>query len=169
MRFALEPCELDFCERSPRQIVNDIDLPLDAARSFELCASAEGLGSWLEDFVACTWTSAPPPGVGSTRDVKLTLLTVSERFLAWEPGRRLTFTMTATTLPVFSRAVEDLQFTALSADRTRVRWAVHYDVPVWASLAHPVTRAVFNRIFGRSSRRLERVAAAQARRLAEGG
>jgi hypothetical protein len=161
--FSLEPCELDFCERSRRRIVNEVVLPASAASAFELCASGEELGAWLDDFVSCTWTSAPPHGVGSTRDVKLKLLSVRERFIAWQPGERLTFTMTATTLPVFSRAVEDLQLTALGPNETRVRWTVHYDVPRWARLFHPVMRAVFKRLFARSAANLARYARERGR------
>jgi hypothetical protein len=144
--------------------VNEVELALDPARAFELCASAERLGAWLEDFVGCEWTSAAPHGVGSTRDVTLKLLAVTERFLAWQAGERIAFTMTKTTLPVFSRAVEDMQFVALGPGRTRLRWAVHYDVPWWARPAHPVTRAVFQRIFARSAAKLVRVAGERAER-----
>jgi hypothetical protein len=161
--FPLDPCELDFCGRSPRRIVNEAVLPLDAARAFELIASGEELGAWLQDFVSCTWTSPAPHGVGSTRDVKLQLLSVTERFIAWQPGERLAFTMTGTTLPVFSRALEDMQLTALAPDRTRLRWTVHYDVPAWGRLIHPVTHAVFDQLLARSAVKLTRHAGQWAR------
>jgi hypothetical protein len=144
--------------------VNEAVLPLDAARAFELIASSDELGAWLQDFVSCTWTTPPPYGVGSTRDVKLKLFSVTERFVAWQPGQRLAFTMTATTLPVFSRALEDLQLTPLAPDRTRLRWTAHYDVPAWGRLVHPVMRPVFDQILARSAVKLTRHAAQWARR-----
>jgi hypothetical protein len=161
--FALDPCELDFCERSPRRIVNEAVLPLDAARAFELIASSDELGSWLQDFVSCTWTSPAPYGVGSTRDVRLRLFSVTERFIAWQPGERLAFTMTATTLPVFSRAVEDLKLTPLAPDRTRLSWTAHYDVPPLARPVHPIMRPVFDQILARSVVKLTRHAGQWAR------
>jgi hypothetical protein len=157
--FDLDACELDFCERSPHRIVNEAVLGVDAASAFEMLASAEELGAWLHDFVACRWTSAPPHGVGSTRVVDLRLFRVNERFIAWRPGERLTFTLTATSLPIFTRAVEDLELSPVTAGSTRVRWTVHYELPPWMRPLNFLARAIFGPLFARSVENMTRHAA----------
>jgi hypothetical protein len=154
--FDLDACELDFCDGSPRRIVNEAVIGLDAARTFVMLSSAEELGTWLHDFVACRWTSAPPHGVGSTRVVDLKLLSVKERFIAWQPGERLAFTITATSLPIFTRAVEDLQLSPVGADSPRVRWTVHYELPRAMRPFDFLARAIFGRLFARSAENLSR-------------
>jgi Polyketide cyclase / dehydrase and lipid transport len=159
MWFAVDPCDLDFCERSPHRMVTEAVLPLDPGPAFDLIASDRELGAWLHDFVACRWTSDPPHGVGSTREVELRMMRVRERFLAWDPGERLTFTFTASTLPLMKRAVEDLRLTPLGPARTRLRWTVHYELRAWAAPLDGIARIVFGRLFARSAENLVRCAA----------
>jgi Polyketide cyclase / dehydrase and lipid transport len=159
MWFDTDPCDLGFCERSPHRIVTEAVLPLDPARAFEAIASERELGAWLDDFVACRWTSDAPHGVGSTRRVDLRMLRVKERFLAWDPGDRLTFTITASTVPLMRRAVEDFRLSPLGPGRTRLSWTVHYELRGWASPFDAIARAVFGRLFRRSAENLTRYAA----------
>ena len=158
MWFDVEACGLDFCEQSPHRIVNEAVLAVEPARAFALIASDRELGAWLHDFVACRWTSDPPHGVGSTREVTLKALRVREKFIAWEPGERLTFTFTASTLPVMQRAVEDLQLTQVGPAKTRLRWTVHYELRPWVRPFHVLPRAIFQRLFARSAENLVRYA-----------
>jgi Polyketide cyclase / dehydrase and lipid transport len=157
--FDVDPCGLDFCERSPHRIVNEAVLAVDPARAFELIASDRELGAWLHDFVACRWTSDPPHGVGSTREVTLKALCVQERFIAWDPGERLTFAITASTLPLMHRAVEDLQLTKVGPAKTLLRWTVHYDLRPWVRPFHVLPRAVFRGLFAQSAKNIARYAA----------
>ena len=158
MWFDVDACGLDFCERSPHRIINEAVLAVEPARAFELLASDRELGAWLHDFVACRWTSAPPHGVGSTREVTLKTLSVQEKFIAWDPGERLTFTISASTLPLMNRAVEDLRLTRVAPATTRLRWTVHYELRAWVMPFHALPRAVFRKLFARSTENVARYA-----------
>ena len=122
-------------------------IPASAARTFEILSTGEGQREWFQDFVAVRWTSSPPHGVGATREIELKMMSVKERFLVWEPGRRLTFAIDAITVPLVQGMVEDMQLEPLSDCSTRLRWHVYYN-PSWIMrAAHPVGRNVFARMF----------------------
>jgi hypothetical protein len=154
MWFDVEPSDLGFCESSPHRIQKVATLPCDAQSAFRVISSGADLPKWLEDCVGCRWTSAEPYGVGSTRDVELKMLTVRERFLAWEPGVRLAFTVEATTVPLVKRLLEDLQLVEVRPRETRLTWTLHYEPRWFARPIHPVARRVFDGLIGRSAERL---------------
>ncbi|MFT3774979.1 MAG: SRPBCC family protein [Minicystis sp.] len=110
-------------------------------------ATGERQTEWFQDFVACRWTSPAPHGVGSEREIELKLLTVKERFLAWEPGKRLTFHIHAITLPFVKAMVEDMVMEPLSDRSCRVTWTVHYRPSLLMKLGHPIGRAIFGKMF----------------------
>ena len=158
MWFPLEPTEIDYIGRSTHRIENEAVIGAPADRVFELISSADHMSSWFHDFVSCRWTSPAPHGVGSTREVALKALTVKERFLSWEPGRRLSFCIYAMSLPLARHLVEDLQLEAVEPGRTRLRWQVHYTPTLAMRLVHPAARAVFGRMFRTSLEQLKRLA-----------
>src|SRR4051794_23537239 len=98
MWFAVEAQPLRYTQTSPRVLENVVTIDATPERVFEVFATAENQRDWFQDFVACRWTTSEPHGVGSEREIELKILTVKERFLAWEPGKRLTFAIYASTL-----------------------------------------------------------------------
>jgi uncharacterized protein YndB with AHSA1/START domain len=158
MWFPLEPTELDYLKRAPHRFENEAVIRAPAERVFQLLSEGHSMGSWFQDFVACRWTSQAPHGVGSTREIELKALTVKERFLSWEPGRRLSFAIYAITVPLVRQMVEDLELEPLDDGRTRVRWHAHYTPSLAMRVAHPVGRAVFGKMFRTSLAGLTRVA-----------
>jgi uncharacterized protein YndB with AHSA1/START domain len=146
MWFDVEPSEIEFTETSRFRIENDAIINAAPERVFQIFATGEAQEEWFQDFVANRWTSPEPYGAGSSREVELKMLTVKERFLSWEPGKRLAFTITAITLPLVRRMVEDLQFEPLG-DRTRFRWVVHYEPTLVMRAVHPIARAIFGKLF----------------------
>ncbi len=164
MWFALEVQDLSFTKTAPFVFENEAILDASPERVFEIFATGENQRTWFKDFVANRWTTPPPYGVGSERDVELELLTVSERFLAWEPGKRLTFTMTRITLPLVEAMVEDLVFEPLGEGRTRLLWRAHYRPSVFMRPFHPIMRAVFGQLFQETTRGLVAYVAANKTR-----
>ena len=161
MWFDVEPVEIDFLETSPFRIENDAIINAPPERVFEILTNGEGQKEWFQDFVGFRWTSAEPHGAGSTREVELKMLAVKERFLVWEPGERLAFTVTAITLPVVSRMIEDMQFERMG-DRTRFRWTVHYTPTLAMRAVHPVARGIFGKMFAVTASGLTNYAARNA-------
>ena len=156
MWFSLERGDLGYLDRSPHRMQFEKTLPASPARVFDVVANGEEMGTWFDDFVACRWTSPLPHGLGSTREIELKMLTVKERFVAWTPGERIAFCMDAITLPLVTAMAEDIRFEASGPSATRMRWNVHYTLPLWMRPFHPIARAVFGKMFRKSMENLSR-------------
>lgn len=158
MWFPLQPQSLDFVGRAPNVLRFEAAVHATPEQVFDVVVH-DDMGAWLPDFVDMHWTSAPPRGVGSTRTVTLKRgLAVKERFIAWERGRRLTFTMEAISLPVVRAMIEDFQLESLSARHTRVRYSVHYAPHPALVPVHALARSFFGAMFQQALRGIARVA-----------
>src|SRR5439155_25970150 len=101
MWHALTPSELGFTNESPFRFENEAVAEAPPDRVFAVLADAPGWPRWCKDFKKAEWTTAAPPGVGSTREVKMRDgLGARERMLAWEPGRRFAFSVDELTRPL---------------------------------------------------------------------
>jgi uncharacterized protein YndB with AHSA1/START domain len=160
MWFDVEAVPLSFTRSSPYHIENTTSIEASAARVFEIIATGERQKDWFVDFVACRWTSPEPRGVGAEREVQLKLLTVKERFLAWDEGKRLSFHIHGITLPFVKAMLEDMVIESTGERTCRVTWTVHYRPSLLMKLGHPIGRAIFGRMFRGSIQGLARYAAA---------
>jgi uncharacterized protein YndB with AHSA1/START domain len=152
MWFALEVQDLRFTQTAPHKFENEAILDAPPERVFEIFATGENQRTWFKDFVGIRWTSPPPYAVGAERDVELKLLTVSERFLAWDPGKRLSFTIFRMTLPLVDAMVEDMVFEPAGEGKTRLTWRAHYRPRFFMKPFHPILRMAFGPIFRESMR-----------------
>jgi len=152
MWFAVEAQPLRYTQTSPRVLENVVTIDAAPERVFEVFATAENQRDWFQDFVACRWTTPEPHGVGSEREIELKILTVKERFLAWEPGKRLTFALYASSLPLVDGMVEDMLFEPMGAGKTRFTWRVHYTPKLFIRPFHPILRVVFGKMFTASTK-----------------
>jgi len=155
MWFDLEPVPISFTEISPFRFENFAVLDAPPKRVFEILAKGEGMTEWLQDFVSFTWFGAPG-GLASEREVRLKMLRVKERFIAWDEGKRLTFHVYAITLPLVSAFIEDFTLEPMGEGQTRFAWRAHYRPTLAARLVHPLVRGVFGALFESSIRRLTR-------------
>lgn len=72
-----------------------------------------------------TWTSPKPFAKGTTRTVKLENGTrLDEVFSAWEPNRRIAFSVVAVNRSWLSGFTEVYEVTPLSAGRCKLRWTL---------------------------------------------
>jgi uncharacterized protein YndB with AHSA1/START domain len=160
MWFDMDPVPLEFTLTSPFHIETVQRIEASPERVFDIMATGERQVEWFQDFVENRWTTETR-GVGAERVVELKLLSVKERFLAWDRGRRLAFHFYATTLPVTTATIEDLTFAPEDGGKaTRFTWRVHYRPTTLARLVHPLVRMVFGRLFRLSAEGLARYAKA---------
>ncbi len=102
-------------------VVREIDGTPDEV--FAVLADADRWSRWFPGLRNTRWTSPPPHGVGSTRQVGLGPLTVDEEFIVWEPGERFAFTFTGANLPGTRAGVELVELVGLEGGgRTRVSY-----------------------------------------------
>jgi uncharacterized protein YndB with AHSA1/START domain len=152
MWFALEVQDLSFTQTAPYKFENEAILDAPPERVFEVFATGENQRTWFKDFVGIRWTSPASSGVGAERDVELKLVTVSERFLAWDPGKRLTFTIFQMTLPLVDAMVEDMVFEPIGDGKTRLLWRAHFRPRGFMKPFVPILQAVFGQLFTQSIR-----------------
>lgn len=144
---ALAPMDLEFLANPPEwmEFEGTIDRSADAV--FDILADPSKLGLWLKDFKDARWLTEPPHGEGSKRQVKLKLITVEERFLAWEPGKRFAFVMDATSLPIVDAMGEDMRIEPRGENRCHIVWRVAYSPTSIGRAVKPVARMVFGKLF----------------------
>ena len=136
MRFSCQPADLGLLETAPKRIVTERELPASPEAVFELFADPGRWSEWFPAIKSGRWTSAETRCVGATRAVTLTTMTVDERFLAWEPGKRFSFCFTYTSVPCFvRRLVEDYRLEPLGEGRSKLTWTVAFEPRLVARVA----------------------------------
>jgi len=134
------------------------DIAAPAQRIFEILTTAENQGEWFQDFKEMKWIGLQTEGVGAERIIALKLLSVKERFIVWEPGKRFAFTLFASTLPLVKKMVEDMKLEEDGAV-TRLTWTVHYELKIKVlSFAEPLLQKTFGAMFEKSVHGLKRYA-----------
>jgi uncharacterized protein YndB with AHSA1/START domain len=155
MWFNTKPSDVTYTDTAPQRIANVVTINAPPQRVFDIFATADHQDEWMQDFKMCRWTSGEPHDVGATREIELKVLTVKERFLIWEPGKRLMFSVDALTLPIVNQMLEDIRFEPISAGAaTRLVWHIYYTPARIATPIHPVARAVFGHMFSASAKKL---------------
>jgi uncharacterized protein YndB with AHSA1/START domain len=155
MWFDVAPVPLSYTDNSPFHIENVVLLDAKPERVFHILATGEGQEGWFQDFVACRWSSGAR-AVGAEREVELKLLTVKERFLAWDQDKRLAFHIYAITLPFVKAMLEDWTLEAVGDRATRFTWRVHYTPSLMMRIVHPIARMMFGEMFKASAEGLAR-------------
>lgn len=157
MWFKVRASDVTFAESSRKHFAYDFTVPAPPQDVFDLITRPETLSSWMPDYRGARWTTSPPSGVGSIREVKLTTIAVHEKVLVWEPGERFVFTIVRASVPILKRMVEDFRFDAVAVG-TRVRWTIAYQPKLIASALEPLLAPRFARMFEKSATRLSKIA-----------
>jgi uncharacterized protein YndB with AHSA1/START domain len=155
MWFSTQPADLSFTSRF--EFVNVVDVAAPAERVFPLL-TGERFAEWLPDLKGWDWTSPAPHGVGSTREVRLAMLSVKERILAWDEGRRFAFTIEAITIPLVRRMTEDMRLEPRGADACTFHYVVRYEPSRIMRVIHPIARQIFGEMFRSAAQNLARIA-----------
>jgi hypothetical protein len=147
MRFTCRPVGLDFIEGAPWRFENEAKLDASPEAVFDIFADGESWPRWFEGIKRVVWTSPEPMGVGTTRTVTLTTMTVHEHFLAWERGKRFAFRFVGSSLPLCRAGIEDYRLEAMPDGRTRFFYGVYLEPSLLVRLAGPLARANFSSMF----------------------
>ncbi len=155
MLFQLEPRPLEFLDAAPIRITESAVLRASPEAVFRAFADAPTWPAWFPLMTRARWTSPETSGLGAIREVSLLGLgSFREAFIAWEPGRRFAFTMTASSSPFASSIVEDFQLAGVDGG-TRLDWVMGAAPRLLGKLAKPVVAAIMPRVVREAGRRLE--------------
>ena len=161
--FTLDEADLDFTRTSTHRLMHSATARAKPDHIFRV-AAGERFFEWLEPLRAWEWTSDGTPGLGSKREVHLTMLSARERMIAWEEGRRLTYRIEEASRPLVNRLVEDIQIYEKSDGTCRIEYGVHYEM---VRVARPLSflfKAMFEPLFARATQRLAEVSEELAKR-----
>jgi hypothetical protein len=103
---------------------------------------------WFPLMRRSVWRTGATSGVDAQREVDmLGFGKFRERMLAWDRGKRVAFTMTATSSPLIARMGEDWRLTQ-HPDHTDVEWIVVAYPSLIGRPITPVLRIILGRMFG---------------------
>ena len=88
------------------------------------CRYSQSWPRWFHGIHKVVWTSNKPYGVGTTRSVWLTGITVDERFFRWEHDRRFSFYLTGHSVPLAHAFAEDYRLDEVAGGETRFTYSV---------------------------------------------
>jgi hypothetical protein len=126
----------EFLDDAPIRGAVRHELPVSAAVAWRALADVSSWGGWVPGTNRFEWTSEPPHGVGSTRRLEERAGTIAERFVAWEPERRMAFVVTDGTVPLWDALVEEYTLEP-RGERSHVVWRYGFDLPERARFLRP--------------------------------
>jgi ribosome-associated toxin RatA of RatAB toxin-antitoxin module len=154
------------------ELVVDENLPATARAvstvEREMAVSAEQLFAAFEDETSwpkwvpgmreTTWTSPKPLAKGMTRTIKMVGgHRIDEVFWAWEPNRRMAFSVAAVSVGWLSGFTEVYDVTPLSSGRCRLRWTLAVRFAGRLAVIEPAYARTLPMSQKRLLRKLERV------------
>jgi hypothetical protein len=112
---------------------------------------------WFPMMYRAEWITQKTSGVGAEREVALRVFgKYRERMLAWEPGERFAFTMTASTSPLVVRMAEDWRMSR-EGKGVRLDWTVGGYPTTLGKIGAPALRTVLGRLFTGGGAKLEKL------------
>ena len=146
--YQLEPADADFIETAPHVFTYQKRFAAPPDKVWEQLTSDTSLAAWGPAVTRVTWTSSRPFGIGTTRDVVTPGgATMRERFFRWEEGRRKSFAVYESTVPLFKRFAEDYVVEP-DGDDTLFTWVVAIEPKDVLSLPFKVIAPAVKAAFG---------------------
>ena len=93
------------------------------------------------------WTSKKPYGVGTTRTVSLSAVTLDEHFFRWGQNHRCSFYATGQSMPLTHALAEDYLLEEIAAGKTRFTYSVGLEPRLLVAIGGPVSRKYFGSMF----------------------
>jgi uncharacterized protein YndB with AHSA1/START domain len=152
----LAPVDLAWIADAPLIVRVTATFAASPARVFDAFADAAGWTRWFPLMHRARWIGEATGGVGAEREVALRVFGgFRERFLAWDPGRRFSFTMIATSSPLIARMGEDY---VLAPDRAgaRLDWTMGAAPRGPGKALAPGLKLIMHRIVARAGHNLDR-------------
>jgi uncharacterized protein YndB with AHSA1/START domain len=131
---------LDWLASAPARIVNEAVVKGTPDEVFAVITDHASWPTWFRSMRKAEPGSVAE-GVGGTRTVWVGPAKVLERFIAWEPGTRFSFTVVESSAPGLKSIVEDLALEPSGPAHTKVTYTVGIEPAGPAALAKVVQRA----------------------------
>jgi ribosome-associated toxin RatA of RatAB toxin-antitoxin module len=139
--------------------VAEREMAVSAERLFSTLEDGPSYSRWVPAIRQVTWTSAKPYGSGTTRTVNLVGgARVDEVFWAWDPNRRIGFSISASSMRWLSALAELYEITPLSPDRCTLRWTLAVSFTGLLGKVEPCIGRLLPSAQNRMLKALERVA-----------
>lgn len=146
IRFKMASQAADALGALPHGWTFRVDLALPPDRAFALLADADAWPRWYPDIQAMRWVD--PPGLGARREVVTTTTTLQERFVVWEPGRRMAFCVEWMTIPLAAAFTEEFTLEP-SGTGSVLHWVARYQPRLPFRPFRPLLDPIFRRMFDR--------------------
>jgi len=156
MHFACHPVDASFFDTAPMRFTNVVDLEASPAKVFAIFADADTWPKWFHAIHKAEWTSEKPYGVGSTRTIWMTPVSVDEHFFRWEPDRRCSFYAAATSTPMVHALAEDYLLEEIAPGKTRFTYTVAMDPRFLVEVGGPFSHMFFESMFKSACKGLQR-------------
>ena len=147
MRFSCRPVEASFFDTAPMRFTNVVELDAPAAKVFTIFEDGESWPRWFRAIHKVVWTSQKPYGVGTTRTVSLTAVTLDEHFFRWEQNRRCSFYVTGQSMPLAHALAEDYLLEEIAPGKTRFTYSVGLEPRLLVAIGGPISRMYFGSMF----------------------
>ena len=135
------------------------EMAVSAEHLFAALEDGPSYNKWVPVIREVTWTSPKPYCRGTTRTVNLVGgATIDEVFWAWEPNRRIGFSISASSVRWLSALTELYEITALSPHRCKLRWTLAVCLPGVLGKVEPAIGRSLPIAQNRMLKALERVA-----------
>ncbi len=160
MRYSLRAEDLSFPERAHVRLEYRHRIRRPPQEVFAILAEHEKWPLWFTGLSRVEVLGPNGTGVGARRRARLGPLALEERFIAWEPGSRFSFTMVGANLPALAAMIEDWRLSPTEGGAaTEIDYTVAMDLPGLLRLARPALPAPLRLVLGQALPGLERYAA----------
>jgi hypothetical protein len=126
---------------------NAVELAARPVDVFAIFEDGESWPRWFHGIHKVVWTSNKPYGVGTTRTVSLTGVSVDEYFFRWEQDHRFSFYLTGHSMPLFHAFAEDYLLEELAPGKTRFTYGVAIEPRLALRMGGSIARARFDSMF----------------------
>lgn len=149
----LTPLSLDELETQPFRISGTAQLDADPLAVF---AELGDPSLWFPLMRRSVWKTAATGGVGAEREIQHAIFgRARERMLAWDPGERVSFTMTQVSTPLVDRMGEEWLLSRESI-YTRLDWIVVATPSRLGRFATPALRRILQVLFTRACTNIQK-------------
>jgi hypothetical protein len=146
--FTAKPVEEAFFETAPVRLSETFEIPQTAAQVWDDLTNENPL-SWCRLLRSITWTSPRPFGVGTTRTARTigNASVINERYFRWEEGRRQSFYVLESSVPLFRSWAEDYLVEPTSETACRFTWTIAIEPYLATRPATPLNRLLLSTLF----------------------
>ncbi|HZN15405.1 MAG TPA: SRPBCC family protein [Acidimicrobiales bacterium] len=147
---------LDFLDRAPKRFHFEATVDGAPAAVFDAISANPETWTWFPGVTGGGYSGPQPPGVGSTRTLRMRGGTYEETMLAWDAPTRWTFRVDATSAPIAKAIVEDWRVAPAAGGRSVVTWTMTMDPTPLFRILSPLAPVVMGRLFRRAMANLGR-------------